>query len=188
MKTEAAAAVWLGRFLGGIAGRHAALLDFCATQLCWARERLALAHDNFGAPILLLDGAPADWRISSSSRENIALFALSREKVGVDVEIATNAPPAWNVLHEKEKAALAALPLGRQGEAFLRIWTAKEAYLKALGLGLRREPADIGVDPLGRAFRSRTPGEEPRCRRRGSGVTRTAGGRSSAPWLTLPVC
>ena len=138
-------ALWLAPYSGGEAGRRNALLAFCATQLKVGRERLALAHDEAGAPLLRLDGGPSAWRVSSSSRENIALFGLSREKIGVDVEVLVAMAPAWNVLHESERAALAALPQERQGEAFLRLWTAKEAYLKALGVGLRREPSAICI-------------------------------------------
>lgn len=152
-KACVAAAVWLGAFSGGAAGRRAALLDFCAAQLNVAAARLALAHDALGAPVLMLDAAPSEWRISSSSRENIALFGFSRDRIGVDVEALTADEPAWSVLHPKEKAALRAAPDHRRAEAFLRLWTVKEAYLKALGLGLRREPADICVEPRGESFR-----------------------------------
>ncbi len=146
-----AAAFWLGE-ISGAEKRHAALLSFCAGRLNVSSRRLSLAHDDQGAPLLLLDGAAFSWRISLSSRENIALFGLSRERIGVDVEIASTLEPAWNVLHKEEKAALAALPAARRAEEFLRLWTAKEAYLKALGLGLRREPVEIRIRSLDDAF------------------------------------
>ena len=84
---EMATALWLGPFSGGEAGRRNALSAFFATQLKVGRERLSLTHDEWGAPLLLLDGGPGAWRVSLSSRENIALFAISREKIGVDVEV-----------------------------------------------------------------------------------------------------
>ena len=68
--------------------------------------------------------------------------------------------PAWNVLHEFEKAALAELPQERQSEAFLRLWTAKEAYLKALGVGLRREPSEICIRPRAEGFHVLDGGRE----------------------------
>jgi 4'-phosphopantetheinyl transferase len=148
-----AAAFWLGAFSGGAPGRHAALLAFCAKELGVAPSLLTLAHDNFGAPALLIDGAHASWRISSSSRGNIALFALARDRIGVDLEFADGtAEPAWNVLHQEEKVAVRALPEASRPEAFLRLWTAKEAYLKALGLGLRREPGEISIRAQPAAF------------------------------------
>ncbi|MGO9428740.1 4'-phosphopantetheinyl transferase family protein [Rhodoblastus sp.] len=139
------AALWFGEIVGGKAQRHDALLRFCAEITGVALERLTLAHNFFSAPLLLLDGEETGWRISSASRGDIALFGLAREKIGVDVELASSAEPAWNVLHEQEKAALRALPEELRPEKFLRLWTAKEAYLKALGLGLRREPSEICI-------------------------------------------
>ena len=155
-----AAAIWLGKFSGGATGRRVALLDFCSSRLNVAPDRVALMHNASGAPLLLLDGGPSAWRVSSSSRENIALFGLSREKIGVDVEVLAAMAPAWNVLHESERAALAALPQERQSEGFLLLWTAKEAYLKALGVGLRREPAEICIRPRSEGFHVLDGGRE----------------------------
>jgi 4'-phosphopantetheinyl transferase len=139
------ALLWLGEIAGGALRRHDALLGFCAEKLRVAPERLTLARDTFSAPLLLLDGAETGWRISSASRDNVALFGLAREKIGVDVELPSSAEPAWNVLHEMEKSALRMLAGELREEEFLRLWTAKEAYLKALGLGLRREPSEICI-------------------------------------------
>jgi phosphopantetheinyl transferase len=142
----------LGAFEGGPVGRRAALLDFCADALGFELSRLDLTHDALGAPILCVDGAAAEWRVSSSSRENICLFGLARRRVGVDVEIGDGGEPAWNVLHRKERAALQALAPELRGQEFLRLWVAREAYLKALGVGLRREPSEICVRPSDEAF------------------------------------
>ncbi len=139
------AAFWLGEIAGGALLRHDALLSFCAEKIGVAQERLTLARAAFSAPLLLLDGEESSWRISSASRDNIALFGLAREKIGVDLELPSSAEPAWNVLREQEKAALRDLPEELRAEEFLRLWTAKEAYLKALGLGLRREPSEICI-------------------------------------------
>ena len=143
----------LGEIVGGAAQRHNALLRFCAEKIGVAPGRLTLARDAFYAPLLLLDGAETAWRISSASRDSIVLFGLAREKIGVDVELLSTAEPAWNVLHDEEKAALRALPCACQSRQFLRLWTAKEAYLKALGLGLRREPGEIRICPDAGSFR-----------------------------------
>jgi 4'-phosphopantetheinyl transferase len=180
------AAIWLGPFAGGAPGRHAALRAFCATTLGLAPTRLALAHDALDAPLLLLDGAPGPWRISSSSRENIALFGLSDDRIGVDVELFAEDEPAWNVLHSKEEAALRALPEDYRAEAFLGLWTVKEAYLKALGLGLRREPAELCVEMRGETFEIADAGRKTNLREarlwRGE-----AGGRTAlCALVTLP--
>jgi phosphopantetheinyl transferase len=136
----------------GPEARLKALLSFCSEQLKVSMRRLALSHDDLGAPVLLLDGVAFSWSVSTSSRENVALFGLSRERIGVDVELGSDIEPAWNVLHAEEKKGLKALPEAARPEEFLRLWTAKEAYLKALGLGLRREPSEICIRTLDDAF------------------------------------
>lgn len=138
----------LGLFDGKPDSRRAALLDFCADALAFSRDRLQLAHDPLGAPTLLIDGARTEWRISSSSRENICLFGLTRQgPIGVDVEIFHPIEPPEAALHPDEIKRLAALPALEAAAAFYDIWTVKEAYIKALGLGLRREATQIRVTP-----------------------------------------
>ncbi|MCW2314955.1 4'-phosphopantetheinyl transferase [Rhodoblastus acidophilus] len=138
----------LGLFDGRPESRRAALLDFCADALALSRDRLRLAHDPLGAPLLLIDGAPTEWRISSSSREDVWLFGLTRRgAIGVDLEIFYPIEPPAAVLHPDEKKRLAALPALDAAAAFYDIWTVKEAYIKALGLGLRREVTQIRVTP-----------------------------------------
>ena len=184
--TDVSAALLLAPYSGGDAGRRNALLAFCATQLKVGRERLALTHDDFGAPLLRLDGGPSAWRVSSSSRENIALFGLSREKIGVDVEVVAAMAPAWNVLHESEKTALAALPQARQGEAFLSLWTAREAYLKALGVGLRREPSEICIRTRADGFHVLDGGREIFTARDSSMARKRRGACLLCACVTLP--
>jgi 4'-phosphopantetheinyl transferase len=74
-------------------------------------------------------------------------IGMSDRPVGVDVElIEANAPePAWNILHPRERDWLSKQNPDERVESFLALWCAKEAYLKAIGLGLRREPAGIAV-------------------------------------------
>jgi 4'-phosphopantetheinyl transferase len=136
----------LGLFDGKPASRRAALLEFCAETLGVACARLALARDPLGAPLLLVDGARGEWRVSSSSRENVFLFGLARgERIGVDVEIVRPIEPPDVALHPGERRRLAALPTAAAIDAFYELWTLKEAYAKALGVGLRREFGDILV-------------------------------------------
>ena len=136
----------LGAFDGRPESRRAALLEFCAETLLLARERLALAHDPLGAPLLLVDGARGEWNVASSSRENVFLFGLARgRRIGVDVEIVRPIAPPDIALHPDEQTSPAALPEAAAIDAFYELWTVKEAYAKALGVGLRREFGDMVV-------------------------------------------
>lgn len=86
---------------------------------------------------------------------NLALLAVAGSEVGVDVE---HGGSAWRgldaaglALSPPEAAALDRLPPAERAEAFLCRWTAKEAYLKARGLGLSVPPdrVEIGTAPSG---------------------------------------
>ncbi|MFF4838306.1 4'-phosphopantetheinyl transferase family protein [Streptomyces sp. NPDC001315] len=96
-----------------------------------------------------LDGSPVPLHFSLSHSAGVALVGVAAARVGVDVQ---KLPPpetaelCLTALHPGEQAELRALPAGRRTEAFARIWTRKEAYLKGLGTGLCR---GAGVDYLG---------------------------------------
>jgi 4'-phosphopantetheinyl transferase len=116
------------------------------------RDRCPCCGGPHGRPVLLgAAGAavPGRPQFSLSHSHEVAVLAVASATVGVDVR---RVPPAWTVqlcladLHPAEQAELAAVPGPRRPAAFARLWTRKEAYLKGLGTGLRRDPA---ADHLG---------------------------------------
>lgn len=140
--------------------RRAALRRLVARVADVAPDSVVVAralHNATGAPIL---AAPQGFHVSMSARGDGAALAVSRRPVGVDMELTGQAAaPAWNVLAPSERAALEGLPPSARPRAFLELWTAKEAYLKALGLGLSREPGDIAADFGGETFTIRDGGK-----------------------------
>jgi 4'-phosphopantetheinyl transferase len=90
--------------------------------------------------------------VSLASRGDLVAIAIADRPVGVDVEVIDkNGPePAWNILHAREREWLLLQGAGERPESFLALWCVKEAYIKAIGLGLRREPAEIAVCPADR--------------------------------------
>jgi 4'-phosphopantetheinyl transferase len=106
---------------------------------------LLIARDANGAPRVTSAREPIF--VSVAARGELVAIGMSDRPVGVDVElIEANAPePAWNILHPRERDWLSKQSVPAQRESFLALWCAKEAYLKAIGLGLRREPAGIAV-------------------------------------------
>ena len=60
-------------------------------------------------------------------------------------------PIAARVFSAAERAALARLPDGELAPAFYRVWTQKEAFIKALGEGLAfpLDTFDVGVSAAG---------------------------------------
>ncbi|MFF4588646.1 4'-phosphopantetheinyl transferase family protein [Streptomyces sp. NPDC001388] len=87
-------------------------------------------------------GRPAAYDFSVTHSGALVGVAVCRgAEVGLDVEEADAAldvgSAARVALSARESAALDSLPPAERERAFLRIWTRKEAVLKALGVGLR---------------------------------------------------
>jgi 4'-phosphopantetheinyl transferase len=74
--------------------------------------------------------------------------------VGVDVEKLDATPDMLDVARQffstAEAAALGALAIEEQAERFFAIWTLKESYVKARGLGIAAVPLQAFTFDLGR--------------------------------------
>jgi 4'-phosphopantetheinyl transferase len=124
--------------------------------------QVLLTKDNLGRPILdtaSMSAFPAANSLDFSYSHSEHLFVLGvmqTGRIGVDLEIVRpeNAiPPAdCRELSPFEKDWLLALPRRNQISAFFHCWTAKEALLKALGLGVSfgMNQIEIARDPAGR--------------------------------------
>lgn len=132
--------------LAGYALRRRLARALAAAASGMPAEQFAIRAKASGAPILA--GEP--FGISFSTRAPLSAVALAPTAIGIDIEqiIPAETIP-WNMLRADETALLKALPHGAQGEAFARLWAAKEAYAKALGLGFRLAPESlvIGTEP-----------------------------------------
>ncbi len=93
--------------------------------------------------------------LSLSHAGAVALVALvpGDRRIGVDVEVVARRPRldalAARVLSAHEHAAWLQLPADEQLPAFLRAWTAREAVLKATGVGVTTRLRDVEVAPDG---------------------------------------
>ncbi len=136
----------------GSAGmRVQAHAELVAAMLGCEAARVTMGHDAAGRPLLLQPAQPL--HLSRAAREGVAVLCAARCPVGVDIEtVETDREPAWNVLSPTEQDWLRALPASAAAQAFAALWSAKEAYLKALGTGLRREPGEFTVLPDGDRF------------------------------------
>ena len=103
-------------------------------------QRLSLVDDPYGRPALApLHDQSLGFNWSHSGAH--ALIAVGRRITpGIDIEQRRSRPRALEIARRffsvEEAAALAALPADQRSAAFLDVWTAKEAVLKALGRGL----------------------------------------------------
>ncbi|MFI5313435.1 MAG: 4'-phosphopantetheinyl transferase family protein [Candidatus Dormibacteria bacterium] len=131
-----AARGWLRHVLGGYVDNHP--------------RDLAFTRDEHGKPRLA--GKSGEWlRFNASHSDGAALYAVARGRgVGVDLERVRDDFPVHDVARrffpQAEQEELWALPRTQQVRAFFDAWTRKEAYLKAIGIGLRGlAVADVDV-------------------------------------------
>lgn len=101
-----------------------------------------------GRPVLAAPG-PAGLEFSLARTAGLALIALSLRPVGADIEEVRPHPGLADIAAARfgpaEAACIASGCGGTALTSFYRHWTAKEAYLKAIGLGLTGL-ADTAVD------------------------------------------
>src|SRR5207248_1639166 len=102
---------------------------------------LDLAADANSKPFLRENDAPAPLRFSLAHTDGVALVAVAwQREVGVDIE--REAPDradlgvARRMFTADETLALAGMPPALRCRAFFALWTAREAYAKAIGRGL----------------------------------------------------
>jgi 4'-phosphopantetheinyl transferase len=133
--------------------RRALLRVLVAQRLGLAADAVVVGYDARGAPVLRQRRLPRTRNrpqaprlfVSLSARGGLAAFALAEGPVGIDLEPLADPGPLAAALTLAEGAALAAAPEEVRPVMALRYWTAKEAYLKALGMGLLRDPARIEI-------------------------------------------
>ena len=123
---EPAARAWLGAELG------------------IAPAALAIERGPYGRPHLRLGRWDCNW---SHSGDRLAIALAEGLRVGIDIERPRPRPRVLELADRyfapAETAGLAALPEAARTGAFLRLWCAKEAVLKAHGRGLA-----FGLDRL----------------------------------------
>lgn len=111
---------------------------------------IELQFAQFGKPFLVRSEGGINLQFSVSHSSQIGVYAFARDRlIGVDVE--EMVPRAdWEgvlamCLSEYERVWFFRLASPRKPEMSYRLWTIKEAYLKAIGRGLSISPADIEV-------------------------------------------
>jgi 4'-phosphopantetheinyl transferase len=126
---------------------HSALRRIVARYVHRPPASLEFARAEMGKPYI-----EGPIRFSMAHSGGLALYAIAHREVGVDVEqirldmdvrgIAERFLPAV------ESLELSALEPGEQQRAFFRLWTRREAYLKARGIGLSGVGEVIGANWL----------------------------------------
>ena len=120
-----------------------------------ALARLEIRHEAGGAPAPLLDGRPAGAALSLADREGRAVCAIGSAGtvLGCDLELVEPRSAAFvaDFLTGAEQGFVAAAGGEERDTRANLVWCAKEAALKALGTGLRRDTRSVEVIvPAGR--------------------------------------
>lgn len=113
-----------------------------------APEAIAIVTDRFGKPRINHPLKPIHFNLSHSG--DSALFAVSADDpIGVDLEECLRADRlpdcAASYCSPRELKFVGHLPAGDRPRALLRLWTAKEAFLKAVGTGFQIAPDRVEV-------------------------------------------
>jgi 4'-phosphopantetheinyl transferase len=137
-------------------GTRATLRRILARELDVEPDAVRLAEPELGKPRLCADHAWAEIDFSVSHTDGLSVIALARHAlVGADIERCRAVPEkrkiATEMFGDDAAGAIAALAPSEQDNAFLRLWTAGEAYVKATGTGLalRRGRIPICLGPGG---------------------------------------
>ena len=118
---------------------RASLRCILARDLGRRPNRIELVETPHGKPAMTRDAGVVEFSTSHSG--DVVLHAVTRgRRLGVDVEAVGREPSdaalTRAIFSASEADYLESLPRAEQSVAFYRIWTRKEAYLKALGVGL----------------------------------------------------
>lgn len=134
-----------------MAGR-AALRGVLGERLGCSPAAVRFSYGMHGKPMLAGAAGHLDFSLAHSEGEAVIALAMGAS-VGVDLEllrpIAGVGSLACLVFSDLERRELEVAP--DPGLAFLNGWTRKEAYVKALGLGLTAPLQEISVSLSGKA-------------------------------------
>ena len=113
-------------------------------------EEISFQYSKYDKPCL---AQAQDFDFNVSHTEGMAIFGFTRgHRIGVDIEHLRSDFRADEIAERffslAEREALRKIPDAQRHEPFFRIWTRKEAYIKALGEGLSHplHQFDVSLD------------------------------------------
>jgi 4'-phosphopantetheinyl transferase len=132
---------------------RAALRAILCRQLGCSNERLSFGSSDHGKPFALVDQEPAaiSFNLSHSAKHGL-IAIVPNGRLGVDVEERVSRKDfdelSEAVFSPHEQSALASVHGRDRVQLFFRLWTIKEALIKALGLGFSLDPSQFEVPQI----------------------------------------
>ena len=129
--------------------RAALRVNLCERLGC-SNEDLSFGYLEHGKPFAIVDGVPSEASFNVSHSGGHGLIGFARQDgLGVDVEV--RAPLrdfdgiGDRVYGPRERRALSTVAGGEKAALFYRLWSLKEALIKALGTGFSLNPSGFEV-------------------------------------------
>jgi 4'-phosphopantetheinyl transferase len=119
---------------------RASLRGILARYVNEAPDAMSFRANAYGKPTLGAASTKLCVHFNLSHSENLAVVAIASAPIGIDVEYVARRTN-WRslvsrVFSERELAIFAAAETDKQRRLFYQLWTRKEAYVKACGLGM----------------------------------------------------
>jgi 4'-phosphopantetheinyl transferase len=115
-------------------------------------EPVRIVVEGQGKPVLASALGHALWHFNISHSGDLVVCALARTNVGIDIESISRATDHLAIAHayfsSDEAAWIGARP-DSVNRRFVALWTVKEAYLKAIGIGLTVPVAGVVTSAVG---------------------------------------
>ncbi len=133
-----------------------------ANQIGCDIKDLVINQNKYGKPFI----ADRSLHFNVSYSDDLAIYAFSnRDELGVDIEKLVPFPDetetAKHVMTSDEYSRYRCLDGELATQFFYQIWTAKESYLKLLGVGLNIEPKQVLLKFSGKDIRSAKANQYP---------------------------
>ena len=131
---------------------RAALRALLCDEIRCRNDQLTLGAAEHGKPFAIVQGTPARVSFNVSHSGKHGLIAVASEgRLGVDVEERTSHRNMETLIEAvftpDERTELALIEGEDRHRAFFRLWTVKEALVKAEGTGLSLDPSLFEVPP-----------------------------------------
>ena len=131
---------------------RAALRAMLSERLACANGELTFEDGEHGKPVARVRGRPVSISFNVSHSGRHGLIALTgRGRLGVDVEPRDRRRKLdvliAEVLTPAEQSQLASADTSRKRQLFFRLWTMKEALVKALGKGFSLHISEFEIPP-----------------------------------------